>query len=577
MAYLINQEDGVIKRRFALDKDTMVIGRHPDCDIVVDDNSVSRRHAQIRRQGNQYFISDLNSRNGTLVNRELVQRETLLFENSEIEICEVVFQFVIDKDAVLVKPRPTAKDKLSSLGIKNRPAFALDDLPNHNSSIISSMGIVPRRGDSPSDPGGKSLSGYTSNIEKKLAALITVTQSLQNAHESDEIMQRVLDSLFELFIEADRGFVAMLDPQGAVIPFAMKTRHEQDAERVRISRTVIKQVLDSQQAILSQDATTDQRFELSQSMADFRIRSLMCAPLINSQGVAIGAIQLDTLRSAIAFNDNDLEVLVTAAMQASLALQNAELHQRVLQSKKLEDDLKLANAVQQRFLPQRHPEQPGYEFSSHYSPMSQVGGDYFDLVPLGENRLAVIVADVVGHGIAAAMLMAKISAEARYAFAINDDPRKAVQLMNRNLSDLNLDKFVTLIAGVMDFSQHAITLVNAGHQPPILIPAGKKKPTELRIVGSGLPLGILDSVEYGAERIELNAGDCLVLYTDGVNECMNAKGDQLGVPALLAELHQSQAKGAGAIGKVISQTVQRHRGNYQQIDDICLVAVSREL
>ncbi len=575
MAYLIVEEEGFVKCRYPLEKDSTIIGRHPDCDIVIDDNSVSRRHAKIRRRGNQYFIEDLNSRNGTLVNREVVQKETLLFENSEIEICENIFQFVTDLSSVVVKARPTARDSTSLKSGNRRPGFALDDLPNHKSSIISSMEIVPRRGDS--SVGTKSQSGYTSNLEKKLGALITVTQSLQDAENSDEIMRRVLDSLFELFIEADRGFVAMRDERGEIVPFAMKTRHAQDTERVRISRTVIQQVLDSHQAILSQDAAADQRFELSQSMADFRIRSLMCAPLINSQGVAIGAIQLDTLRSAIAFNENDLEVLVTAAMQASLALQNAELHERLLRAKKLDDDLKLANAVQMRFLPQRHPEYEGYAFYSYYSPMVQVGGDYYDFIPLDERRMAIIVADVVGHGIAAAMLMAKISAEARYTFALHQDPIKAVQQMNRNLSDMHLDKFVTLIAGVLDFHEHLITLVNAGHMRPIYVPSGRKKPYEIQITGTGLPLGIFDDVAYGSERIELKPGDSLVLYTDGVNECMNDAGEQLGVANLIDELHESQAKGAAAVGKVISQTVQRHRGNHEQIDDICFVVIGREL
>ncbi|MEQ1905494.1 MAG: SpoIIE family protein phosphatase [Pirellulaceae bacterium] len=574
MAYLVTFDSSVIKKRYRLDADLVVIGRHPSCDIVIEDNAVSRRHAQIRRAGNQYFVSDLNSRNGTVVNKETIQKESLLYDNSEIEICDVVFNFLMDEDFSQVKPRPTVADKSKS----SRASFAIDDIPNQQSSILRQLDLPSRSGTRSSyHEGSFGQSGVQkiSTLEKKLSALMTVTQSLNDAHDPDSIMGKVLDSLFDLFIDADRGFVAMRDEDGKIVPFAMKTRHPQDAERVRISRTVINTVLDSQQAILSSDAAADQRFDLSQSMTDFRIRSLMCAPLINSQGIANGAIQLDTLRSAIAFDEGDLEVLVTAAMQASLALQNVELYQKVAAAKRIEEDLKLAHEVQQRFLPQRHPQFHGFDFFTYYSPMAQVGGDYYDFVQLDENRMAIIVADVVGHGIAAAMLMAKISAESRFAIALNNNPVAAMAHVNRSLSNMNLDKFVTLIAGLIDFKQNTVTFVNAGHLPPLHIQSSSGETTELDFTGAGLPLGILDTAEYGSYVMQIEPGDSIVMYTDGVSECMNIDGEQLGTPNLIAEIKLSQAKQADSIGKIICQTVKRHRGTAEQIDDICVVVVGR--
>ncbi len=483
MAILVSNSDrSVVNRIFKLTKDVTTIGRHPECDVVIDENSVSRRHAQILLINGSYYVQDLDSRNGTLVNKELIYQQTRLFDNAEIEICDVSFVFHTDDDLSYVKPRPTTNEK-SRQELNN--SFLLEDVPSEFSSIRQKLDLPSHYGSKALSVDRSSLATKESGTEKKLMALMTVTQAIKDAHEPKLILQNVLDSLFELFVEADRGFVAMRDQEGIISPFAMKTRNSQDSERVRISKTIVNQVLDTQQAILSSDAATDQRFDLSQSIVDFRIRSLMCAPLINSEGIAIGVIQLDTLRSAIAFDEGDLEVLAAASIQSSLALQNVELYERVEKNRRLEDDLRLANEVQKRFLPQQPPEYSDYNFFSFYRPMSQVGGDYYDFIRLDENRMAIVVADVVGHGIAAAMLMAKISAESRFAIALNSDPVKAIRLVNQNLSNLHLDKFVTLVMGLIDCRDHSLTLVNAGHMLPILI-SNTGTVSEVAFEGAGL-------------------------------------------------------------------------------------------
>jgi serine phosphatase RsbU (regulator of sigma subunit) len=384
----------------------------------------------------------------------------------------------------------------------------------------------------------------------------------------------VLDTLFELFVEADRGFVALQGDDGQITPHTMKTRRTQDAERIRISRTIIKLVMDTKQAILSSDAAADNRFDLSQSIVEFRIRSMMCAPLTDADGNSFGVIQLDTLRSAIAFDQNDLEVLVTVVVQASLALQKVELFRKAELTRQLEQDLKLAQEVQLRFLPQANPKIADYKFFSYYRPTAQVGGDYFDYIQLNDRQLAIIVADVVGHGVAAALLMAKISADARFAIALNRDPIKAMDHMNKSLSGLNLDKFVTLILGFLDCDKNEIVFVNAGHMPPIIRTANNS----VRVMAQdnfGLPLGVDVDAEYAAESLKLEPGDVVLLYTDGVNESMNEKGDQLGLELLVREIEQSQAKTPELLGKSVCQSIKRHVDGHTQFDDICIVCLGR--
>ncbi|MEM9410641.1 MAG: PP2C family protein-serine/threonine phosphatase, partial [Planctomycetota bacterium] len=238
-----------------------------------------------------------------------------------------------------------------------------------------------------------------------------------------------------------------------------------------------------------------------------------------------------------------------------------------------EDDLKLAHEVQQAFLPQKRPDFGDYKFYSFYRATNLVGGDYYDFIEIDENRLAVIVADVVGHGIAAALLMAKVAAESRFALAASKDAAVAVDAINRNLSGLNVDRFATALIGILDKKNNSFTYSNAGHMPPVI----RKQNGEVEIFkgGSGLPVGVLEDADYAAAEIQLDEGDVAVLFTDGINEAMNESGEILGMAELIEEIKLSQTKTPSAIGKEICQIANRHMGSSPPHDDMCLVCFGR--
>ena len=215
------------------------------------------------------------------------------------------------------------------------------------------------------------------------------------------------------------------------MPRWTKLRRENRDETIRVSRTIARQVMETKEAILSADAASDSRFEMSQSIADFRIRSMMCAPLLDRDGKAIGILQIDTLDQRQRFQDEDLELLVSTASQASIAIVNAHCMRRRSQRRTLERDLELAREVQRAFLPTQAPGSGGITISTTTTGQPHhIGGDYYDYVRLPDGRLAVIVADVVGHGVAAAMLMAKLSAEARFSLAGDPQPAQALTALN---------------------------------------------------------------------------------------------------------------------------------------------------
>jgi serine phosphatase RsbU (regulator of sigma subunit) len=498
------------------------------------------------------------------LNNRSIEQPTKLVDQSEIRICDVVLTFsLVDSSVATVKPPKTTEH---GSGIAATSSVFLDDFDDNGSTVMSKFEV----------PSHYSRIHNHVSAEEKLATLTKITHALSETVDRDQVLAKILDFLFDLFTDADRGFVILKNDDDRLQPLGVKTRHEGQAEQIRVSRTIVNEVMSTKCPIISSDAASDDRFDMSQSIVDFRIRSIMCAPLINSKDEAIGVLQLDTLKRSIAFTEEDLETFVAVAMQASLAIQKADLFADAKRNEAFKTDLALAHELQQRFLPERAPETENYEFFSYYRPMQQVGGDYFDYVKLDEHRVGIIVADVVGHGIAAALLMAKVSAESRFALATSSTAVEAVTKMNNSLSGMNIDRFVTLAMGLLDFRTNKMTIVNAGHMPPIVRKSESGEISQIAIEEAGLPLGILEDYEYDSLEIEFGSGDVVILYTDGINEAMNADGEQLSTDKMIEEVKTSQAKTPETIGEQICQAVNRHSGHVPAIDDMCIVCIGRK-
>ncbi len=330
----------------------------------------------------------------------------------------------------------------------------------------------------------------------------------------------------------------------------------------------------SKEAILSADAASDSRFDMSASIVDFRIRSMICAPLIASDGEALGVIQLDAIDQRNRFRQDDLEMLVSIACQVAFAVENAQLHETAMREQAMRRELAVAHEVQRGFLPSAAPRIPEYDFFEFYEPASQLGGDYYDYIDLPGSRLAVVVADVSGKGISASLLMAKLSAETRYCLASDPDPAQAIGRLNRVFCDSVWDdRFVTMVLAVLDPRRHEVTIVNAGHLPPLwrYWPNGVEPVAEAE---SGLPLGVDRDVDYASCEMPLSPGDSLVLYTDGITEAMNTAGELYGFSRLMALL-SSDVDRVAKLGPRILDDVKRFVGARSQSDDMCLTCFGR--
>jgi serine phosphatase RsbU (regulator of sigma subunit)/pSer/pThr/pTyr-binding forkhead associated (FHA) protein len=543
-------------RQLQFDGERTILGRHPECDVVLDAAAVSRQHARIIRESGQYFLEDLGSRNGTLLNGAPITGRRLLHDGDQLVICDLSFQFYGTPPSDMLAGPPLSDDSVQ---------LFIDESDKSNSTIMSKVDVSS----------SWSSRALAVRPEAKLKAMFEIAHNLSRTLSLDEVLPKLLDSLFTIFVQADRGFVVLASsPSGPLIPKAIKLRRPDDDTAVRISRTIVRQAIDGKEAVLSADAASDSRFNMSESITDFHIRSLMCAPLLDAEGNPLGVIQIDTLDQRSRFTEEDLEVLASIASQAAIAIDNAQLHERALQQQVLERDILLARQVQMGLLPSRPPEAKGYHFFHYYEPARQVGGDYFDYIPLPGGKIAVVLGDVSGKGVSAALLMAKLSGEVRYSLASESDPALAVRRINETFSrDEWADRFVTFIVAIVHLKTHEVTLVNAGHMAPILRSASG----EVSLVAddlSGVPLGVQSDYPYVASQLTLGPGESLTIYTDGFSEAMNADNELYGLSNLVRQVGQ-EALDVEEVGQHIVDDVRRFAGGHPQSDDMCLVCFGR--
>jgi len=548
-----------------LEKETTILGRHPDCDIVLDAGAISRQHARILRAGEEFYVEDLGSRNGTLVNGVAIRGRQRLLDRDRIGLCDVVLRFLERAPGRAVGPPGQAgEDAATAHG--STAEMVDDERTGSHATVMSRVDISS----------GSSSLRLEVNPQAKLKALLDISRSLGGALRLGQVLPKLLDGLFAIFPQADRGlFVLREAATGRLVPRVVKHRRESLGETVRISRSIVRRVMASKEAILSADAASDARFEMAESIVDFQLRSVMCVPLIDSEGEPMGVIQLDTADQRNRFNREDLDLLASVACQAAIAVENAHLHETALRQQALDRELGVAHDVLRGFLPDAPPRIDCYDFFDFYEPAHQLGGDYYDYIPLDEGRLAVVVADVSGKGIPASLLMAKLSSDVRYCLASRRVPCEAVARLNRGFCESGwADRFVTLVLAVLDPLRHEVTLVNAGHLPP-LVHRGAEVIRAVEEDAVRLPLGVDAEVEYVQVARPMEPGDCLALYTDGITEAMNPAEGLYGFQRLTAQLAGGPT-GVAAQGQKILDDVKRFVGTHPQSDDMCLVCFGRK-
>jgi serine phosphatase RsbU (regulator of sigma subunit) len=533
---------------FALTEEQNVIGRLPECAIQLQSNMVSRKHAEVAKSDGKFLVRDLGSGNGTFLNGKKVETPTALKHNDRLKVGPMLFRFETDE------PQPPAAEIQES-------DFLADD--SEGSTIMATATNLDGFGMLDVAP------------EAKLKGVLEISRNLAGSVEIDKILPKILDTLFRIFPGSDRGSIVLKDSEsGTLRPAAQKHRNPTEDETVKLSRTVLNKVIQEKAGILSADASSDQQFSAAESISALSIRSMMCVPIIDLEGEAIGAINIDTQNPISQFKQEDLEILLAIAGQAGITIANARLYESFLQKQKQDSEMQIAQNVQVALLPESLPEIEGYSFFASYESAQAVGGDYYDCFKLPDNRVVVSFGDVAGKGVPASLVMSRIASVVQCTLKHETDVQQAMLTINDLMSSHSIDgRFVTYVLCVIDLNSHEITFANGGHMCPIV----RKADGSLIEIGEeeiGIPVGIMEGYPYEIVKYTLNPGETVVIYTDGVSEAMNSKEELYGMERL-NEIVSHNSSDPEELGIVIREDVRKHAGGFPQNDDITLMTFGR--
>jgi len=555
MAKLVIVSGASVGSEFTL-KDDNVIGRQPDCSIVLAEESISRKHARVYCKDDRYFVQDLGSTNGTFVNGKLI-------EQAEIADRDVLTtgNFMFTFQATEQPPPSNIGQTILSFKQEDvrRPSRVLKVIDAQNYDLQSTISTFAEKDN-------------IAVIQRRIATVNRIARTMATILDIDDILGQVLDDLFDVFSQAERGFIMLLDPDsGELVPKAVKTRNEKRTARIEVSRTILNAAMEGKKSILSADAAQDDRFKAGHSIVDLNIHCVMCAPILY-QDELFGVVNLDTSQITGNFTQDDLSLLTAVAAQAAVVLANAQMHQRIMHQQRIEQDLRLAERVQRSFLPSRLPEVEGFAFKTYYTSAYEVGGDFYDVIEAAPDRISIVIGDVSGKGVSAALMMARIMSEVR-SYAFRDlSPEEIVRAINASLEHSIEGQFITFFYASLDVRAGTVRFVNAGHLPP----AVRRRDGTIQVIEepSNLPLGIMEDISYEGDTFSLDPGDLVFLCTDGVIEAMNDIEDCYGTERMTAAIATSTSSPDDVINAIMLD-VRDFAAGAQQSDDLTMVAFGR--
>jgi sigma-B regulation protein RsbU (phosphoserine phosphatase) len=397
--------------------------------------------------------------------------------------------------------------------------------------------------------------------------LLELTTQISSSLEMNRLLEQILDLVFQV-VRYDAAGIYLVDKRTQWILRQTLRGYDparDEAVRLKVGKGLIGWCVKTGQGVIVSDVTTDPRYMNARD----ETRSEMVAPIrIGSE--VIGAFNLES-DEPDAYEAEDMELLIAFASQAAVAIERTRLHEEVLEKRRLEEEVTIGQRIQRTFLPERNPELPNFDIAGANYSSELVGGDYYDFIRIADQQLGVVVGDVSGKGIAAALIMASfrasLIAEIRNNYAI----RTIMTKVNRLLwESVEADRFVTAMYGVLDIGARRFTYVNAGHNPGFLYRQATDRFDSLDATGP--LLGTLQTVSFKERTVEIGPGDVLVLYTDGVTEAMNGSQEFFGEERLQEVVRRRKSEPAALIVRGIWDAVREFREGDQD-DDLTIVVL----
>ena len=516
--------------------------------LQLSDRRISRNCAAIVVEANKHYIEDRGQRRGLFVNREKV-------ESRELQDGDAITFGIDDSYEIIYRSAASASG---------------DSIPH----LLTRMEHIT----------GSDLISSASTRLSKLDQLLAATALLHSQLPLDEVLGMMLDHAISV-MDADRGVLLEADDKAALhVRLARRSGGLRlPPESLAPSQTAIQLALRKQEAVITEDlAQAEMDLQAAQSIVAQRLRAVVVIPLyafshakteesiINlKRGQFLGVLYLDSRRPA-AFSKLDRQLLDAFTDQAASILDNARLVARERERQRLEQEINIARDIQQALLPRNFRDYAHLSVTGCNFPCLSVGGDYFDVFPLGENRTAFLLADVSGKGLGAALVTTMLQGVLS-GMTLGTDPARLFKHLNRFLCDhVEIGRYATMFFGILD-EKGGLEYINAGHPSPILI-RRNGNPDEAFTEGS-FPVGLVPEAEYATTCIKLEPGDTLVLFSDGVTEAMDPREDFFGMPRLRELLTGHNETSLDELQKLVLEAVENFARGASQADDLTLLFV----
>ncbi|MFN0141208.1 MAG: SpoIIE family protein phosphatase [Pyrinomonadaceae bacterium] len=536
---------------FPLGRLRTTIGRSARSDICIPDAFASRLHAEIRQEGDNYWLLDLGSANGTKLNGKIVTDTQPLHPGGEIQIGETKLRFL---DEIMTPHTVSAR----------LIADATDRLDPSNTISLPAL----------KTPTSEILDSHLSSRSDLLGLISKVGVALLSSTGLDETLQQVASLVFDA-VPAERVVIMLRgdDGKGEMEIRVARTRGvDEPISEIRISRAVMSEVVVNGKSVLTSDAQHDPKFGTETIMLQ-GILSVLAVPLSVDERHVFGLIYADSPTNQVTFKKEHLDILTTLASVASIRVENASLVDERINRERMERELELAAEIQQTFQPSGPPIVEGYEFQGISFSCYEIGGDYYDFIPREDGKMLVALGDVSGKGTAAALLMSSLHAAIHGQIAANTPIGESINLINEYLvKNTPTNRFVTLFIAELEPATGELNFINAGHNPPLLARAdGRVEQLE----SGGMPLGLMVVGDYEAGEAMLNSGDALVIYSDGVSEANNLNEDEFGLDRLKDVIRVNIKASASGLRDKVESALSDFTGTAPANDDITLVIVKR--
>jgi serine phosphatase RsbU (regulator of sigma subunit)/pSer/pThr/pTyr-binding forkhead associated (FHA) protein len=578
---LVNYPDRA-PERLPLGRLRITIGRSARNDVCVPDPFASRVHAEVRREGDLYLLQDLGSANGTYYNGARLEQPIALTHGGRIQIgeTEIVFK---DQSTAPQLPATTIEDDAplpeatiafdSAQHTTNGLLESIEAARTQSSGRFDLATVIPQRTGSTAKSPAAAVAAAGDHGDL-LALISKVGVTLLASATLDETLRQVALLVFDA-VPAERCLIMLRESAAGselkIRAAEMRDRRPEVGE-VRVSRTIVEEVVNQGRSVLTSDAQHDPRFK-SSTVTFQGIRSVLAVPLGVGDRI-FGMIYADSPLATSRFSEDHLKVLTTLGSVAAIRVENTRLLEEHLEQERFERELQLAREIQQRFQPSVMPAVPNYELQGISFPSYQIGGDYYDFILCADGRLVVALGDVSGKGTSAALLMSSLHAAVHAQVASCRPITETIGAVNRYLADNTpANRFVTLFYAELDPVTGSLSFINAGHNPPIIAHEGG---TLEQLAAGGLPLGIVPDFDYREGRTQLRPGDVLVAYSDGVTESQNPAGEEFGTVRLQEVIAQNIHRSAAGIRDKIEAALSSFAQGTPAGDDITLLIVKRE-